>query len=137
MLILYRKLYHILWHKETSPDILDKEITTLSRHLEKTGLFKNMQHAFFQLSHLHADSRFADNNNEIKLYDYSFRILPDDFLHKPAHPVTNDGIAYFFAGRNTKPEWIRFVLARPVNDKLAVGERFAVSVNPAEIFAVS
>ncbi|MNJ81844.1 hypothetical protein D3C77_808660 [compost metagenome] len=60
-------------------------------------------------------------------------IQPDNLFQHTAHPVADDGVANFFAGRHTEPKSLDFRLIRPIDDKLAVSERFSEPVYPAEI----
>lgn len=96
-----------------------------------------MEHAFFEFFEAKPDGRFADNNDEIELLGDSVRLMADNLLHKSSHPIAHDRIADLLACRDAETERFRFMLPGPVHDELAIGERFPVSVDPAEIFALT
>lgn len=98
---------------------------------------QDVEHAFLKFLNAQTDGGLAYDQNEIELFGDLARLVANDLFHKPSHPIAHDGIADFLAGRDAEPERFRFMLAGPVHDELAVGERFAVSVDPAEIFAIT
>lgn len=56
-----------------------------------------------------------------------------DFLHQTPHPIADDGVSYFFAGRNADAKPFDFRLMKPINDKLVIRKRFPVTVYPGKI----
>lgn len=109
----------------------------LADTLQKSGFLKYMKHRLLHFLHLHGRRRLSDNKNKIRLRRYAVGLMTHDLLYHPSHPVAHDRISDFFARRNTEAKWIRVRLLRPIYDKLPVGERFAASIDPAEISAVT
>ena len=98
------------------------------------GFLQNMQDRFLQLRIFHLHRRLPGYQNHIAMNRYMIRMIPDDFLDYSADAVSNDGIAHFFADRNTQSEMLNCSIGHIIYDKLTVAHRFAVSVYFIEIF---
>lgn len=116
---------------------LNAEFEAQSAGFEKTSFAKHMKHASFQLLGGFAYGAGADDQDKIRMLRHFVGMLPDNFLHNPAHPVADDRIADFFAGRDAEPERLRLRLPGPINDKLTVGKGLSAAVRPRKILTPS
>jgi hypothetical protein len=92
-----------------------------------------MKHAFFQCIKIQSDSRFANNNDQVQRIRNFLGMPPDNFLQKPPHSIANNSIPDFAARRNPHPEPFIARLRQHIQNKLTIGKRLTVPVNPAEI----
>lgn len=95
-----------------------------------------MQHAFFELVIRFAQRSLADDEDQVDLLHDLMLVPPNDLFHQTPHPVADDGIADFFAARHADAKLLYLFSARPIQNKLMIGEGLSVSIYPAEVSAV-
>lgn len=71
------------------------------------------------------------------MLDQLVLMMTNDFLHEPAHPVADNGIAHLFADGNSYAKFLYLFFAEPVHDKLVVRKRLSMSIYAAKVRAVS
>jgi hypothetical protein len=95
-----------------------------------------MKHAFLQLLVRLVERSLSNDKDQVDMLDNLVLMVPDNLFNQPSHPVADNRIADLFAARNADAKLLYLFFARPIDNKLMIGEGLSVSIYPAEISAV-